>query len=233
MTEKLKISALDWILGILSGGMIVFAAYMAFIYAPTERTMGLIQRIFYFHVASAWLSFFAFFIVFVASLFFLAKRNRYWDIFASSSARIGFIFCTLVIITGPIWAKPVWGIWWTWDARLTSTFILWLMYMGYVMMRDYIYDPLKRGMLSAVIGIIGFLNVPFVYMSIRWWRTQHPQPVMGGDEGSGLDPDMRLTLFISLGAFTLLYIFLMRQIIRIERIQDEVDYFHKLVHQHE
>lgn len=229
MSEN-RISPFDWILGLVTTTVIVIALYMAFIYAPTERTMGMIQRIFYFHVASAWLSFFAFFVVFVASIVFLVKKTRYWDIMGYASAKIGVIFCTLVLITGPIWAKPVWGIWWTWDVRLTSTFVLWLIYIAYLMLRAYLPDPIKRGTLSAVLGIIGFLDVPFVYLSIRWWRTQHPQPVIAGGEGSGLAPEMLAALLVSIAAFTLMYVFFMRQTMRLEKIQDEIDHLHRTVH---
>ena len=230
MSHQNKKNIIDPILGFFAVIAIVFALYMALMYVPTERTMGLIQRIFYFHVASAWLAFFAFFVVFLASIIYLISKNRYWDMLAYSSARIGIIFCSIVLITGPIWARPIWGVWWTWDVRLTSTLVLWLIYIAYIMLRAYLYDPQKKAVLSAVVGIIGFLDVPFVYFSIRWWRTQHPQPVMAGGQGSGLAPEMLMTLIISVIAFTILYIFLMRQSLQVENIQDEIDYLHKKVH---
>ncbi|OQY27617.1 MAG: cytochrome C assembly protein [Candidatus Cloacimonetes bacterium 4572_55] len=227
MKSNQRIASLDAPLILFTAIMIIGASYMALIYAPTERTMGLIQRIFYFHVAAAWLSFLAFFIVFVASLLFLLKKSRDWDQIAVSSAKIGVIFCTLVLITGPIWAKPIWGIWWTWDARLTSVFVLWLVYIAYLMLRGYIHDPMKRGSLSAIIGIIGFLDVPFIYISIRWWRTQHPQPVMIDGEKSGLAPEMLVALLVSVAAFTLLYFVMMRYAIRLERVQDDIHHIYQ------
>lgn len=230
MNPQISISKWDWFWATLTGIAILVALYMAFILAPIERTMGLIQKIFYFHVASAWLSFFAFFIVFLASIIYLAKKTRHWDIIGYSSAQIGVIFCTIVLVTGPIWGRPVWGIWWTWDARLTSTLVLWLIYIAYLMLRSYIYEPNRKATLSAVLGIIGFLDVPFVYFSIRWWRTQHPQPVIAGGEKSGLAPEMLAALIVSVIAFTILYIFLMRQIVQLEKVQDDLDHLHKSLH---
>ena len=196
---------------------------MSCFYAPTEATMGVVQKIFYYHVPSAWVSFFAFFMVFLAGLIYLMKRDRKWDILASASAEVGILFCSLVLITGPIWAKPVWGIWWTWDARLTLTLVLWLIYAGYLMLRHYVDDPERRAAFSAVLGIVGFVNVPLVYMSIRWWRTQHPQPVIAGGEDSGLDPAMFQTLMVCTVAFMLMYVVFVRMRMKLERMRDVVD----------
>jgi len=193
--------------------------YAAFLYAPTERTMGDVQRIFYFHVPSAWVAFLAFFVVFVASIAFLRTGKRSWDRLAFCSAEIGVLFITLVLLTGPLWAKPVWNVYWTWDARLTTSFILWLIYIAYLMLRRYIPDPERGARLAAVFGIVGFVDVPIVYMSIRWWRTLHPNAVVMGDEGSGLAPPMLTTLMIGLGAFTILYITLM--VLRVQTVKLE------------
>ena len=203
--------------------MMLAAVYAVFIYAPTELTMGEVQRIFYFHVSSAWLSFLAIFFVFYYSIVSLVKGSRSWDIRAAAAAEVGAIFCTLVLISGPIWAKPVWGIWWTWDARLTSFFVLWLIFMGYLMLRRMVESPGQRARLSAVFGILGAVDVPIVYMANRWWRTQHPQPVLAGGEGSGLDPEMRVALFVSLAAFTLLYFYLWRLRCDMEQLQDTAE----------
>jgi len=196
-------------LSILTYIALMGALFMAFLYAPTEKTMGDVQRIFYFHVPSAWASFVAFGVVAVASIFFLKTGKAKWDILAKSSAEVGVMFLTLVLITGPLWAKPVWNVYWTWDARLTTSFILWLIFIAYLMLRNYVADKERGARFAAVFGIIGFLDVPIVYMSIRWWRTLHPAPVMGGGEGSGLDPHMLQTLLFSVGAFTLLFITLL------------------------
>jgi heme exporter protein C len=197
--------------------------YMALIYAPTEREMGDVQRIFYYHVPAAWLAFFAFFFVFLFSFIYLMRGGRKWDARASSAAEIGVLFCTINLITGPIWAKPVWGVWWTWDARLTLTLVLWLIYVSYLMLRHYVPEPERRATFSAVVGIIGFIDVPLVYFSIRWWRTQHPQPVMAGGEDSGLDPLMWYTLLVCLIGFLLLFVYLFRKRTELESLRDEVD----------
>ncbi|RPJ43080.1 MAG: cytochrome C assembly protein [Candidatus Latescibacterota bacterium] len=198
--------ALLWILGPAMAANL----YLIFFYAPTERTMGLVQKIFYFHVPTAWVAFLAFFLVFIGSVGVLAARKESWDRLAEASASVGVLFCSLVLVTGPIWGKPVWGIWWTWDARLTSTLVLWFLYVGYLLLRSYIPDASRRATLSAILGIIGFVDVPIVYLSIRWWRTQHPAPVFAGGESSGLDPRMRAAFFFSLAVFTILFVVLLR-----------------------
>lgn len=183
----------------------LIALYFAFIYAPTESTMGDVQRIFYFHVPSAWVAFLAFFFVFLSSIFFLRTNQRKWDRLAVSSAEVGVLFITIVLLTGPLWAKPIWNTFWTWDARLTTSFILWLIYIAYLMLRKYTSEQERGARFAAVFGIIGFIDVPIVYMSIRWWRTLHPSPVIAGGEGSGLAPEMVTTLMVCLAAFTLLF----------------------------
>jgi heme exporter protein C len=199
------------------------ALYMVFLYAPIEKTMGAVQKIFYFHVSSAWVSFLAFFFVFIFSLAYLMRRDKKWDDCAAAAAEVGILFCSLVLITGPIWAKPAWGIWWTWDARLTLTLILWLVYVGYIMLRYYVIDPEKKATFSAVIGIIGFIDVPLVYLSIRWWRTQHPSPVMGGGEDSGLDPAMAHAFLVSLAAFTILFFYLWKKRVQLEKLKEKTE----------
>ncbi|OFV96515.1 MAG: cytochrome C assembly protein [Acidobacteria bacterium RIFCSPLOWO2_02_FULL_61_28] len=201
---------------------LVATMYAALLWAPTEATMGDIQRIFYVHVPSAWTAFLAFFFVFLAGIAYLVTKNLKWDRIALACAEIGTIFCTVVLITGPIWAKPVWGIWWTWDARLTSTLILWLMYVSYLLLRDFLDEPARRATLSAVFGIFAFVDVPVVYVSIRLWRTQHPQPVLGGGEESGLDPQMFQVLMLSWVAFLILFVLLVLLRVRLEKARDEV-----------
>lgn len=216
-----------------SVGVVFWAALVAilasvvliFSYAPMEKSEGVVQRIMYFHIPSAWVAFFAFFVVFVASVLFLWKKDPKWDAMAHCSAEIGIIFCSLVLVTGPIWAKPIWGAWWVWDARLTSTLILWLIYMGYLMLRAHAEAGSQRARYAAVLGIVGFLDIPIIHFSVLWWRTFHPQPKMlNMKEGvaSGMDPSMAWTLLISVAAFTLLYFLLMKQRIRLEKMKDEV-----------
>src|SRR5213595_86871 len=200
----------------------IVALYMIFLYAPREQTMGEVQRIFYIHFPSACTALLAYFFVFLGSTVYLWKRSRAADDFACASAEVGFIFCCCVLVTGPLWAKPAWGIWWTWDARLTSTFILWLLYIAYLMLRSYVVNPGRVEVLSAVVGVIGFVDAVIDYMAIRWWRTQHPQPVIAGGPGSGLEPRMQLTLAVSLGAFLCLAVYLIRQRVALARTAREL-----------
>jgi heme exporter protein C len=185
---------------LITFALLAFAFYQAWYVAPTEETMGDIQRIFYYHVPSAWTAFLLFFGNFIASIVYLVKRSDKWDSIALACAEVGVVFCTVVLVTGPLWAKPVWGIWWTWDARLTTTLVLWLIYVAYLLLRQF-SESGQTPTLAAALAIFGFLDVPIVYMSIRWWRTQHPQPVIAGGQGSGLDPRMWHVLLINWAAF--------------------------------
>jgi len=197
--------------------LIAVALYMALFYAPREATMGDAQRIFYFHVPSAWIGFLSFLIVFVASVLFLIKRERKWDALALSAAEIGVVFTTLVLLTGPVWAKAAWGTYWVWDARLTTTLVLWLIYVGYLMLRAGA-DDMKRARIAAVLGIIGFLDVPIIYLSVTWWRTMHPALVVS--EAGGLDPAMRTTLMVALLSFTVLFGWMLALRVRLEQKRD-------------
>ena len=204
--------------------LVIAAAYASFFIAPEERTMGLIQRIFYFHAATAWAGEMTFFVCFLANLLYVWKRQPKYDWLGVSSAEVGLACITVVLITGPIWAHPVWGIWWTWDARLTSTFVLWLLYVSYLLLRTLIEEPYRRALLSAVFGIFAFLDVPLVFFSIRWWRTQHPQPVIMGGSGSGLDPTMSKVFFFSVLAMHVLAAFLIVERYALEKMQTETDF---------
>lgn len=197
------------------------ALYMIFLYAPRELTMGEVQRIFYIHVSSAWTALLGYFLVFLGSVAYLWKRSRAADDFAYACAEIGFVYCSCVLVTGPLWAKPVWGIWWTWDARLTSTFVLWLLYIAYLMLRAYVTNPGRTEVLAAVVSIIGAVDAVVDYMAIRWWRTQHPQPVIGGGEGSGLDPRMWYTILVTWGALLCLFVYLVRVRIGLAELRRE------------
>jgi heme exporter protein C len=187
-------------LALITVALLALAFYQAWYVAPTEETMGNIQRIFYYHVPSAWTAFLLFFGNFIASIVYLIKRSEKWDSIALACAEVGVVFCTVVLVTGPLWAKPVWGIWWTWDARLTTTLVLWLIYVAYLLLRRF-SESGQTPTLAAALAVFGFLDVPIVYMSIRWWRTQHPQPVIAGGQGSGLDSRMWQVLLINWVAF--------------------------------
>src|SRR5947209_7065018 len=203
--------------------LVITAGYASFFVAPQERTMGDLQRIFYFHVSCAWAGLTAFSIGFASNLFYVWKRKEKYDWLGVTCAEVGVAFTTIVLISGPIWAKPAWGIYWTWDARLTSTFVLWLLYISYLLLRTLIGEADRRAVASAVFGVFAFLDVPLVYMSIRWWRTQHPQPVLFGGPGSGLDPQMRVVFYTCWVALAALMALVMRQRFRVESLRHEVE----------
>ena len=163
-------------LGVVTACLLSYGLYQALVVAPKELTMGDVQRIFYYHVPSAWTAFILFFINFIASVWYLIKRTETADIVAVVSAEVGVVFCTVVLVTGPLWARPVWGIWWTWDVRLTSTLVLWLIYVSYLMLRRFSASG-QTPVMAAALAIFGALDVPLVYFSIWFFRTQHPQPV--------------------------------------------------------
>jgi heme exporter protein C len=208
------------LLAIVTAALLCFALYEALIVAPTEQTMGNVQRIFYYHVPSAWTAFLLFGINFVASIVFLVRRNSKADILALTSAEVGVVFCTVVLITGPIWARPVWGIWWTWDLRLTLTLVLWLIYVSYLVLRRFSTSG-KTPVIAAVVAIFGALDVPLVYFSIWFFRTQHPSPVIG--DGGSLDPRMGYVLLINWAAFLCLAWLLCWTRYRLEFLKREVD----------
>jgi heme exporter protein C len=199
--------------------LVIVAIYLVFFYAPEERTMGIIQKIFYFHVSSAWISFMAFFVTFLFSILYLIKNKYFYDVVAFSSAEVGLVFCTIVLVTGPLWAKPVWGAYWTWDPRLTTTLILWFIYASYLLLRKFIDEEQKKATYSAILGIIGFVDVPLVYFSIKWFRTIHPNVFRSG---GGLEAPMLNTLFFSLFAFTLLFVNILAKRINIELLQRKI-----------
>ena len=185
---------------------------------------GQLQRIFYVHVPSAWVAYLAFAIVFIGSIAYLRTSSRRWDLLAHGAAEVGVVFCTIVLVTGPIWARPVWGTWWQWDARLTSALVMWLTYVGYLLLRGLALDPSSSGRLGAIVGIIGFVNVPIVHFSVYWWRTLHPSgPTLANPSAdSGLGGPERLTFLVALAAFTLLFAWLLALRVRLGRMSDVV-----------
>lgn len=202
---------IQWISGALILVGMVISLYNVFLFVPTEKEMGVVQRIFYFHVPSAMMSFLAFFTVAVYSFLFLWKRTAWYDRIAVVCAEIGILFTTIALITGSIWARPIWNTWWSWDARLTTFLILWFIYIAYLMLRDYVGDDERGARFASVFAIIGTLDIPIVYFSIRWWRTLHPKPVIAGGEGSGLHPDMAFALYFSMAVFFFSFFFLWQQ----------------------
>ena len=175
--------------------LMVWGFYQAIYVAPDDAMQGYVFRIIYYHVPSASVAFLFFAISLIGSIGYLAWRRSHpdWaqicDAWALAGAEVGVVFCSVVLTTGPLWGRRAWGIWWTWDARVTTTLVLWLIYVSYLLLRRFAAGPQVQT-LAAVLGIFGALDVPIVYMSNRWWRTQHPAPVFGGSEGSGMAPSM-------------------------------------------
>lgn len=200
---------------------VLSALALVFLWVPAEAAMGDVQRIFYFHVAAAWTAFLAFAAVCLGSLAYLRTRQRRWDHLAFASAEIGVVFTTAVLITGPLWARPIWNTWWTWDPRLTTTLLLWFLYVGYLLIRASAGSGEREARLAAAFGILGFLDVPIVFFSARWWRSIHPSVVTA--ERINLENAMVLTLVVSVLAFTLLYLYMLGQRVRLERLRDGLE----------
>ena len=191
----------------IAAALAVVATYVRVIFfTPTEALQGPAQKIFYIHVPSAWVAFLAFFLVAVSGGVYLWLRDERLDRFAESSAEVGLVFTTAVLLTGPLWGKPVWGTWWTWDARLTLTLFLWFVYLGYLVLRGAVEERGMRARYSAVLGILGALLIPFIHLSVYLFRTLHPRPIVLTTEGPALPGEMLLTLMMSLLSFSLLYL---------------------------
>jgi len=204
-------------LGMVALLTVLVGLYLALVYAPADTLQGDVQRIMYIHVPTAWVAFFAFFVVFVSSLVYLWKRLPEADRLAYASAEIGVLFTGLTLIDGSIWGKPTWGIWWTWDARLTTTAILFVIYVGYLMLRSFVDETDRRARLAALVGIVGFIDVPIIYMSVLWFRTLHQPPSI--QRGGASMPDtMLFTLLLNVGAYTLVYLFFLVKRVRLESL---------------
>jgi heme exporter protein C len=221
LTAKKSINPSKVLFGATVISMLV-SLYFIFIFAAEEKTMGAAQKIFYFHVSSAWLAFMAFFVTFVFSILFLIKRKRIFDTYAYVSAEIGVVFTIIVLTTGPIWAKSAWNTWWVWEPRLITTLILFFIYIAYIMIRqmDGVWD--KKARLASVFGIIGFADVPIVFFAIRWWQTKF-HPIVFGDgpsqQGGGIEGSMLVALLVTITAFTILYSYLLHKGVSFEKMK--------------
>src|SRR6266480_6082610 len=204
-------------------GMMI-SIWMIFLYAPTDAIEGDAQRIFYFHLPSAIIGMLSLGIVALGGIVYLWKKDERWDWVARAAAELGTVFLTFALITGSIWGRTTWGTWWTWDARLTTTLILWFIYIGYLMLRSYMGRTSASARAGAVLAIIGIIDVPIIYESVNWWRTLHPTAQIGV-QGT-LPPSVVLTLMISLTTFTLLYSFLMIQLYQLQRAQTMAQQLH-------
>jgi heme exporter protein C len=202
--------------------LVPVAVLAVFLYAPREAVMGDVQRIFYFHVSSAWIGFLAFFVTFLAGIAYLLTGRRRWDIVALSSVEVGLVFITMAVLTGSLWARPVWGRYWVWEPRLTISAVQLLVYIAYLMLRASADSPAAAARFAAVYGIAAFATVPLSWFAIRWWRTIHPVIISAGG-GMALAPRMVQTLMFSLAAFTALYAALLWRRAAIEHTADAIE----------
>lgn len=212
-------SNIEKLLGILALVAMLIGSYVGLAVVPADAAQGNVQRLMYVHVPAAWLAFLAFFVVFVMSVLYLIQRDERWDRVAASSAEIGVVFTVVTLLLGMMWGKPTWGVYWTWDPRLTTTAILLSIYVGYGALRSFADDAEKRARWSAIVGVIGFANVPIVYMSVTWWRTLHQPP----SSPRSVAPDILWTLMLNLAAFTLVYLYLMVRRIRFAKLEGELE----------
>lgn len=214
------------ILSVGSGLLLLAALYLVFVYAPLEAVMGAVQRVFYFHVAAGWVGALAFLVAFVAGLLHLRRGSLLADRVALCSSEIGLVFISMNIVSGAIWARPIWNTWWTWDPRLTTATISWLLYAAYLLLRQGIEDPQRRGRFAAVYGVIAFASVPLTFAAIRIFRSIHPVVIGAGAPGAkgsfDTTPAMRDTLLFSVVAFTVLYGALLWHRLRLERLSERV-----------
>lgn len=204
-------------LGVLALVGSVIATFMALVWAPTDAVQGEVYRILYVHVPLAWLAYLAFFIVFVASIGWLLTKRPWFDALAVASAEIGVLFTGMFIAAGSIWAKPTWGVWWTWDPRLVTTAVMFMMYVGYLLLRSLSTDFERRATRAAVLGVIAVIDIPIVHLSVLWMNSLHQLPtVIRAGGGPALDASMGFTLLVSVIAFTLVYFALLAERVSIE-----------------
>ncbi|GHO43699.1 cytochrome c biogenesis protein CcsA [Ktedonospora formicarum] len=212
------LAPVDYIFGALSLIGLALSSWMTFFYAPEDALQKDAQRILYLHVACAWLGMLAFIVLAVASIICLVKKDERWDWIARANAEIGTVFITIALLTGAVWGRPIWGTWWVWDPKLTATLILWFMYVGYLMLRNYMGRTQDSQRAGAVMALVGAVDVPIIYLSVNWWRGQHPTQQIGNPD-AGLPPSALATMFVAMIAFTFLFIFLARQVYFLQRAQ--------------
>lgn len=224
MSTADRADPLAWVVPVSFAAMVA-ALWAALVYAPTARIEGEIQRMFYVHVPAAFTMYLAYGLLFVASVAYLLRRRERWDEVAVASAEVAALFATIVLLTGPVWAKPVWGTWWSWDSRLTSTLVLWLILMAYLMLRSYGGDGEQVARYCGVLAIIGFVDLPIIHYSVRWWRTLHPDPkiMTEGSVGAGVEGSMLAAFGIGMLAILLLFGVLLALRLRLERLSRRTD----------
>jgi heme exporter protein C len=207
-------------LGVAALVAVVVSATLSLVVAPPDAVQGEVQRLMYVHVPAAWLAYLSFFVVFVSSVAYLKTRRIRWDRIAAASAEIGVLFTALAIVLGALWGKPIWGTWWTWDPRLTTTAMLLLIYFAYLAVRRVVDNPSRRARWAAVIGIVGFVDVPIVHLSVVWWRSLHQQATLLRVGGPEIHGSMLAALLVGVVAFTLVYAYLMTLRLRVGRLEE-------------
>jgi len=214
-----KVRWIGAISGILGVGLMVMVHWMVFFWVPTERTQGVVQRIFYIHVPAAWVAFMAFGIVAVFSALYLWRKDVRFDMAAYSAAEGGMVYTVIVLLTGPLWGRVAWGAWWVWDPKLTLTLLLWFIYLGYFLVRASTDNSERGKRFAAVLGIVGALDIPLIYFSVVWFRSMHPGPVVMKADGPSIEPEMLAALFTGLGSSTLIFFSLFLFRYRLERVR--------------
>ncbi len=212
-----------YVFAMISAVLLAWNLYKIFMVLPDELNQGMIYRIIYFHVPSSFVAFTGFFAALIASAGYLSTKDMRYDAFSAAAIEVGFAFATVVLVTGSIWGRIIWGIWWTWDARLTSMFVCWLLYAAYLLLRRAIDEPAQRARLSAVLSIFAFTDVIIVWKSIEWWRTQHPGPVLTIRGGGGMAPGMQSPIYWNWLALGLLGAILVVLRMRQEAMRGEID----------
>ena len=208
---------------IITALLMLVNMYLIFMWVPTEQNLGISQRIFYIHVPVAWVGMVAIFVVAIGSILHLISRHDRWDAIAYSGAEIGLIFGTLMLVTGALWAKPAWGVWWQWDPKLTTALILWFIYVGYLMVRAYAPSGSQGRRYASVVALIGAIDAPIIYMASVWWRTAHPDLNIGPLAESSLDTDMLMVWLYSTLVFTVFYVYLLIERISMRKAEDDID----------
>ena len=215
---------------VISAALMALTLYLIYFWVPTEQNLGVSQRIFYFHVPLGWIGMVSIVIVAVASVMHLFTGKQRWDDLAYSTAELGMIYASLILVTGAIWGKPVWGVWWTWDPKLTTTLVLWFIYVGYLMMRAYGPSGSQGKRFASVIALIGAIDAPIIYMASIWWRTAHPALNIGpaAEESEAIgDSRIYLTLLVSVITFTVMYVYLLIERYSMRKSESDLDELHQ------
>ena len=203
--------------------LMALTLYLVYLWVPTEQNLGVSQRIFYFHVPLGWIGMVSIMVVAVASVLHLATGRQKWDDLAYSTAELGIVFASLILVTGAIWARPVWGVWWTWDPKLTTTLVLWFVYVGYLMVRAYGPTGTQGKRFASVIALIGAIDAPIIYKATDWWNSAHPENNVPSD----LDERILLTLLVSVLTFTAIYVYMLMERYSLRKSESDLDELHR------